>query len=275
MDTAIVDVLAVFYCSGDRNAVEKNYFGMVLLDGSSGLDKLLPTTECGYQYYKLDHRIVNRINNKINEYYIANIRLGNDYDMSIFLWLLNKEFIPYTPYTWRNSRNNAKVVEPDTTSVFYYLRKQLHKNQQEIGYVNREDCYSDPFMSWVPPYHEFDYKEGYFYQLHKYRMAYMLMQDENDSILRLAYYNPLQPVIFPKNYYDIISPAGEPITYTDGYAVHIRRYEKDGTSLIAVPYLFEYIDDTSSKTQAQSKSKSKSKSKRKKGNVSENYFIIL
>ena len=35
MDTAIVDVLAVFYFSGDYKAVEKNYFGMVLLDGSS------------------------------------------------------------------------------------------------------------------------------------------------------------------------------------------------------------------------------------------------
>jgi hypothetical protein len=52
MDTAVVDVLAVFYCSGDRTAVEKNYFGMVMLDSTSGLDKLLPTTECGYQYYK-------------------------------------------------------------------------------------------------------------------------------------------------------------------------------------------------------------------------------
>ncbi len=253
MDTAIVDVLAVFYCSGDRNAVEKNYFGMVLLDESSGLDKLLPQTECGYRHYKLDHRIVNRINKKINEYYIANIRLGNDSDMSIFLWLLNKEFIPYTSYTWKNSRNKANAVKPDTTSVFYYLRRQLCKNQQEIGYVNREDCYSDPFMSWVPPYHEFEYKEGYFYQLHKYRMAYLLMQDENDSILRLAYYNPLQPIIFPKNYYDIISPAGEPITYTDEYAVHIRRYEKDGVSLFAVPYLFDYITETNSKSKSKHK----------------------
>lgn len=269
MDTAVVDVLAIFYCSGDRNAVEKNYFGMVLLDGASGIDKLLPTAECGYQYYKSNHNIVNRINNIINKYYIANIRLGNDSDMSIFLWLLNKEFIPYTPSTWRDSRKKAKAMEPDTTSVFYYLRRQLYNNQQEIGYVNRENCYSDPFMLWNPPYNEFDYKEGYFYQLHKYRMAYLLIQDENDSILRLAYYNPLQPIMFPKNYYDIISPAGEPITFTDEYAVHIRRYEKDGVSLVAIPYLFDYIATHKEKRKERRKERRLEKSK------SKNFIIIL
>lgn len=264
MDTAVVDVLAVFYCSGDRNAVEKNYFGMVLLDGSSGLDKLLPTTECGYQYYQSDHKIVNRINDKINEYYIANIQLGNADDIAVFLGLLNKRFIPGT---W-NSLPNAKETE-DTTSVYYYLLRQLWNNEREEEYINREDCYSNPFMWKFPSFYEFDYKEGYFYQLHKYRMAYLLMQDENDSILRLAYYNPLHPVMFPKNSYNIITPPGESITYTDEYAVHIRRYEKNGVSLVAVPYLFDYIA-THKETR-----KERRKDRRLEKRMPKNYIIIL
>lgn len=262
MDTSIVDVLAVFYCSGDRHAVYENYFGMVLLDGSSGLDKLLPTTECGYQYYQPDHKIVNKINDKINENYIANIRLGDEDDMAIFFGLLNREF---TPGTWNN---RPKVMGRDTTSLFYYLLLQLWNNQAEMDYKNREKCYSEPFLSWVSPYPKINYKRGYFYQLHKYRMAYLLIQDKNDSILRLAYYDPLHPVMFPKNDYHIITPSGEPITFTDEYAVHIRRYEKDGVSLVAVPYLFEYI------TTRKEKRKEKREDKRLKKSKSENYIII-
>ena len=261
MDTAVVDVLAVFYCSGDRNAVEKNYFGMVLLDGSSGLDKLLPTTECGYQYYQSDHKIVNKINDKINEYYIANIRLGDEDDMAIFFGLLNREFIPGT---WNNL---PKVKERDTTSIYYYLLLQLWNNTKE--FTNRAACYSEPFMSWVSPYSKIDYKEGYFYQLHKYRMAYLLIQDESDSILRLAYYHPLKP-IFPRCCYDIITTAGDPITFSFGevYTVYIRRYEKDGVSLVAVPYLFDYLATHKEKRKERRKERRLEKSKSKN-------FIIM
>lgn len=275
LDTAIVDVLAVFYCSGDANAVEKNHFGMVLLEGSSGLDKLLPITECGYRYYKSNHKIVNVINDKMKDCFIANIRLGNADEVAIFLGLLNKEFIPGT----RNHR--PKVMARDTTSLYYDLLQQLWNNQPELGYINREKCYYEPFFTnayntGISSDYKFDFREGYYYQLHKYRMAYLLMQDENDSVLRLAYYNPLGPTIFPgRNPYDMITTAGEPITFSmhEEYDTHIHKYMKDGVSLVAVPYMFEYIDNTSSKSQ--SKSKTKSKSKRKKRKDSENYFIIL
>lgn len=262
LDTAIVDVLAVFHCSGDRAAVEKNCFGMVLLEGTSGLDNLLPTTECGYQYYRSDHKIVNKINDKINEYYIANIRLGDEDDMAIFFGLLNREFIPGT---WNNL---PKVMGRDTTNLYYYLLLQLWNNQTEIDNKNRENCYSEPFMSWVSTCPKIDYRRGYFYQLHKYRMAYLLIQDENDSILRLAYYNPLHPIMFPKNGYHIITPSGEPITFTDEYAVHIHRYEKDGVSLVAVPYLFEFI------TTRKEKRKEKREDRRLKKSKSKNYIVI-
>jgi hypothetical protein len=190
---------------------------------------------------------VNKINDKINENYIANIRLGDEDDMAIFFGLLNREFLPGT---WNNL---PKVMGRDTTSLYYYLLLQLWINQTEIDNKNMENCYSEPFMPWVSPCPKIEYKRGYFYQLHKYRMAYLLIQDENDSILRLAYYNPLHPIMFPKKGYHIITPAGEPITFSDEYAVHIRRYEKDGISLVAVPYLFEYISDTKPKPKSKSK----------------------
>lgn len=263
LDTAVVDVLAVFYCSGDRTAVEKNYFEMVLLDGSSDLDKLLPSTECGYRYYKSNHKIVNVINDKMKESFIANIRLGTADEMAIFLGLLNKEFLPET---WMN---HLKVNERDTTSLYYYLLQQLWNNQPEHGYVDRETCYYEPFLTnayntGIHPDYKFDFKEGYYYQLHKYHMAYLLMQDANDSILRLAYYNPLYP-IFPG--FRVITQEGETITFSMGeeYATQIRRHEKDGVSLVAVPYLFNYIATRKEKREDRRLKKSKSK----------NYIIIL
>jgi hypothetical protein len=101
-------------------------------------------------------------------------------------------------------------------------------------------------------------------------MAYLLMQDENDTILRLAYYHPLKP-IFPRYGYDIITPAGDPITFSFGeeYAVHIRRYEKDGVSLVAVPYLFDHI------ATHKEKRKERLKDRRLKKSKSKNHIIIL
>lgn len=265
MDTAIVDVLAEFYFSGDYKAVEKNYFGMVLLDSSSGLDTILPAEECSYQYCPSDDSYINMINNRIRECYIANVALLDPYDMRISFMSLGKLF---------PSANKSE--KEDMTSIFHYVESQFYNNMfgDTTKYVTRATCFNYPFQDeqFLLFDDKFEFQEGYYYQIQRYRMAYMLMQDEGDSILRLAYYNPLGPVIFPtKGNYWKITPAGKPITFAmkGVCATHIHKYMDNDVSKVAIPYLYDYVSDAKPKT------KSKSRSARKRNRGGKNYIIIL
>lgn len=244
-DTSDVDVLAVFYYSGDLNAFENNYFGMVILEKTGKLDKLIPASKCSYQYYSTKDKANEKIHNIISKYYVANVPPASNGQHVVFYWSLLKN-------VWGDSSNTWK----DTIS-FLSSQVNMHKNDSEL--LSGIDCFTDPF--WDDCFHygatperyvdvigggqyhdNSDFRQaGFYYQRQQIRMAYLIIEDNNDSILRLAYYNPLVP-LFPKPDFKWATPD-TPVKYKMGNvcATHLHSFEKNGISRVAAPYMYEAL----------------------------------
>ncbi len=119
-DTSDVYVLAVFYYSGDKNAFEDNYFGMVILEKTSKLDNLIPSSNGSYQYYSKKDKANKKINSIINKYYIANVPPASNEQHVVFYWSLLKD-------VWKDSSNSWK----DTIS-FLSSQANMHKSDSYL-----------------------------------------------------------------------------------------------------------------------------------------------
>lgn len=242
IDTSDVDVLAIFHYSGDKNAFEDNYFGMVLLKSASELENLLPLSTCSYHFYTIDDTRNRTIEKIINDHYIANVS-PCEYMQH---WTFFEEL---TRQVWKDSTNTWRDIVP-------FLMSQSSLHNDENYSISESDCFTDPFWEdcfhcGAPPARSVDLiggghslmdadfsQAGYYYQLHKVRMAYLLIDDVRDSILKLSYFNPISPIFPQKNYK--IKSLDEPVKFMMGNAcaTHLHAFEKDGMSRVAAPYRY-------------------------------------
>lgn len=245
IDTTDVDLLAVFYYSGDKDAFEDNYFGMVMLENAYGIDTLLPSSICSYHYCPTEDTINNTIKSIINDHFIANVTPGEYMQHCTF-------FRELTQKVWKDSMNTWK-----DSVTFLMAQAFLHKDNNYS--FSNAFCFTAPF--WEDSFHcdapptkhvdliggghpivDADFRQaGYYYQLHKIRMAFLIIEDDNDTILKLSYFNRISPVLPQSNYKR--STAEEQVKFMMGNAcaTHLQAFDKDGVSRVAAPYLYETI----------------------------------
>jgi len=231
-----------FTIHGDLNAFENNYFGMVILEKTGKLDKLIPASKCSYQYYSTKDKANEKIHNILSKYYVANVPPASNQQHVVFFWSLLKN-------VWKDSSNTWK----DTIS-FLSSQVNLHKNDSYL--LSGNGCFTDPF--WDDCFHcgatseryvdviesgqhraNSDFRRaGFYYQRRQIQMAYLIIEDDNDSVLKLSYYNPLVP-LFPRPDFKWATPD-TPVKYKMGNvcATHLHPFGKNGIYRVAAPYMY-------------------------------------
>ena len=239
-----VYLLSVFNNSGDKKNKDENYYCAVFLDKESSIENLLhlkmgeyvntrhnkhDKTVKAVKYVRLDEKLEQRINEEIDNHFLANPCIGAGMALSAACrqYLDNKDKTdPYYFFiidTLFKSRMFKYLMDPDM--LLGEITNPLVTGGLMIGCDNDPPC-----ESW-----KFDYEnEGTYYKLFKLQVDYLLLDDPNGCVLARSYEWTIYPGMgsfdSAQNVKIPLGDIGSP------FISHLKVILKNGKLLTALPY---------------------------------------